>query len=348
MRDVVAKNVTEEDILESAHRVFGRGFSRMKLYFMIGLPTETDEDVVGIVETAARVQAIGRRHQKGAAVTASVSTHVPKPHTPFQWAAMDDEAAIARKQELLAARARALRVTLKMHENQQSHIEGIFARGDRRVADVLEAAFRAGCRFDSWDDALRIDLWEEAIRASGVDVGRYLGTIPVSARLPWDHLDIGLEPDFLVKEYRKALKDRLSPPCGKPFKRLLHPNNVGDAEAAATAKLICYDCGVACDLDGMKRERLYYLRRMNAWAPGRRPVRRPGRCRERRAAIGCATRSSGGSPTSATSISSGTSPGSSAGPASSSITRSASTPNRSSPLVPRWGSASRRWASWST
>ena len=268
MRDVVAKNVTEEDIIESAHRVFGRGFSRMKLYFMIGLPTETDEDVAGIVETAARVQAIGRRHQKGAQVTASVSTHVPKPHTPFQWAAMDGEGEIARKQELLAARARELRVTLKMHENQQSHIEGIFARGDRRVADVLEAAFRAGCRFDGWDDALRVDLWEEAIRASGVDVARYLGTIPVSARLPWDHVDIGLEPDFLVKEYRKALKDRLSPPCGKPFKRLLHPSNVGDAEAAAGAKLVCYDCGVACDLDAMKAERLYFLRRMNAWTPG--------------------------------------------------------------------------------
>ena len=133
MRDVVNKNVTEEDILESAHRVFGRGFSRMKLYFMIGLPTETDEDVLGIVETAARVQAIGRRHQRGAQVTASVSTHVPKPHTPFQWAAMDGEAEIARKQQLLArAGARACACTLKMHENQQSHIEGIFARGDRR------------------------------------------------------------------------------------------------------------------------------------------------------------------------------------------------------------------------
>ncbi|HEY5449134.1 MAG TPA: TIGR03960 family B12-binding radical SAM protein, partial [Polyangia bacterium] len=147
MRDVVAKNVTEDDILESAHRVFGRGFSRMKLYFMIGLPTETDEDVVGIVETAARVQAIGRRYQRGAQVTASVSSHVPQPHTPFQWAAMDGEAEIARKQELLAARARALRVTLKMHENHASHIEGIFSRGDRRVADILEAAFRLGCRF---------------------------------------------------------------------------------------------------------------------------------------------------------------------------------------------------------
>jgi radical SAM family uncharacterized protein/radical SAM-linked protein len=271
MRDVVAKNVTEEDIIESAHRVFGRGFSRMKLYFMIGLPTETDEDVVGIVETAARVQAIGRSHQRGAQVTASVSTHVPKPHTPFQWAAMDSEAEIARKQELLATRARALRVTLKMHENQQSHIEGIFSRGDRRVADVLEAAFRLGCRFDSWDDALRIELWDRAIAETaartGVEVARSMGTLPVSARLPWDHIDIGLEPDFLAKEYRKALKDRLSPPCGKPYKKLLHPSSVAAAEDAAAAKLICYDCGIACDLGAMKEERLFYLRRMNAWLP---------------------------------------------------------------------------------
>jgi len=271
MRDVVAKNVTEDDILESAHRVFGRGFSRMKLYFMIGLPTETDEDVIGIVETAARVQAIGRRYQRGAQVTASVSSHVPKPHTPFQWAAMDGEAEIARKQELLAARARALRVTLKMHENHASHIEGIFSRGDRLVADVLEAAFRLGCRFDSWDDAFRVELWDRAIAETsartGMDVGRYLGTLPVTARLPWSHIDIGLEDDFLAKEYRKALKDRLSPPCGKPFKKLLHPSNVAAAEEAAAAKLICYDCGIACDLGAMKQERLFYLRRMNAWLP---------------------------------------------------------------------------------
>jgi radical SAM family uncharacterized protein/radical SAM-linked protein len=269
MRDVIAKNVTEADIIESAHRVFGRGFSRMKLYFMIGLPTETDEDVIGIVETVARVQEIGRRHQRGAQVTASVSTHVPKPHTPFQWAAMDDEAAIARKQSLLAERARALRVTLKMHENQQSHIEGIFARGDRRAGDLLEAAFRLGCRFDSWDDALRIDLWEQAVAETsprtGFDVARPLGTLPVTARLPWSHIDIGLEPDFLAKEYRKALKDRLSPPCGKPYKKLLHPSSVAAAEAGAKDKLICYDCGVACDMDAMKGERLFFLRRMNAW-----------------------------------------------------------------------------------
>ena len=142
MRDVIAKNVTEDEIIESAHRVFARGFSRMKLYFMIGLPTETDEDVRGHRRDRGARAGNRRASTRGAQVTASVSSHVPKPHTPFQWAAMDDDATIARKQALLAERARALRVDLKMHDNQQSHIEGIFARGDRRVGDLLEAAFR--------------------------------------------------------------------------------------------------------------------------------------------------------------------------------------------------------------
>jgi radical SAM family uncharacterized protein/radical SAM-linked protein len=271
MRDVITKNVTEDDIAESAHRVFGRGFQRMKLYFMIGLPTEEDVDVQGIVETAARVQEIGQRYLRAARVTASVSTHVPKPHTPFQWAAMDSAAETERKQTLLADLARKQRVDLKTHENHQSHIEGIFSRGDRAVAELLEAAFRLGCRFDGWDDVLRLDLWDRAIEETaartGLDVARYLGTIPVTARLPWDHIDIGLEPDFLAQEYRKALKDRLSPPCGKPYKQLLHPSSVAAAEAGAAKKLVCYDCGIGCDLAGMKAERLFYLRRMNAWTP---------------------------------------------------------------------------------
>jgi radical SAM family uncharacterized protein/radical SAM-linked protein len=280
MRDVITKNVTEEDITESAHRVFGRGFQRMKLYFMIGLPTEEDEDVRGIVETTARIGQIGRRYYKAAQITASVSTHVPKPHTPFQWAAMDTEAETARKQTLLAETARALRVELKMHENHQSHLEGIFSRGDRACADLLERAFRLGCRFDGWDDQLRVELWDQAIeeerQRSGFEPDRYLGTIPVTARLPWDHLDMQLEPGFLAKEYRKALKDRLSPPCGKPYKQLLHHTNVEAAEGGAKQKLVCYDCGIACDLDAMKSERLYYLRRMNAWTPPA-PVQAPER-----------------------------------------------------------------------
>jgi radical SAM family uncharacterized protein/radical SAM-linked protein len=280
MRDLVNKNVTEADIVESAHRVFSRGHQRMKLYFMIGLPTETDEDVIGIIETAARVQQVGRGYLRAAKVVASVSTFVPKPHTPLQWAAMDSHAETARKHALLVEHARRLRVELRMHDNPQSHLEGIFARGDRACADLLERGFRLGCRFDGWDEVLRSDLWDQAIAEEKAEHGfapdRYLNSFPEEARLPWSHIDVGVEEAFLRKEMRKALRHQSATPCGKPAHKLLHPPTVADAEAAADKKLVCYDCGVSCNLDGMKQERLYFLRRMNAWAP-RAPLPRPRR-----------------------------------------------------------------------
>jgi radical SAM family uncharacterized protein/radical SAM-linked protein len=280
MRDLVNKNVTEADIVESAHRVFSRGHQRMKLYFMIGLPTETDEDVIGIIETAARVQQVGRGYLRAAKVVASVSTFVPKPHTPLQWAAMDSHAETARKHALLVEHARRLRVELRMHDNPQSHLEGIFARGDRACAQLLERGFRLGCRFDGWDEVLRSDLWDQAIAEEkaehGFDPDRYLNALPEDARLPWSHIDVGVEEAFLRKEMRKALRHQAATPCGKPAHKLLHPPSVADAEAAAEKKLVCYDCGVSCNLDGMKQERLYFLRRMNAWAP-RAPLPRPRR-----------------------------------------------------------------------
>ena len=271
MRDLINKNVTEDDILESAHRVFSHGHQRMKLYFMIGLPDETDEDVLGIVETAARVQEIGRRYVRGARVAAAVSTFVPKPHTPLQWAAMDSREETARKHVLLADRGRKLRVELRLHDNTQSHIEAMFARGDRVCADLLERAFRLGCRFDGWSEVLRPDLWQQAVdeekAAHGFVPERYLGAIPADAALPWHHIDVGVEEEFLRSEWRKAVRHRPSPPCGKPAGRLLHPASVTEAEAAARSKLVCYECGVACDLEAKKRERLFFLRRLNAWSP---------------------------------------------------------------------------------
>jgi radical SAM family uncharacterized protein/radical SAM-linked protein len=265
MRDVINKNVTEEQLLETAERVFSRGWPKMKLYFMIGLPTEQDEDVVGIVETGARTAQVGRRAARGRAdVTVSVSTHVPKPHTPFQWCAMDTLEEVRRKQYLLkdaAKRHRAL--TLRTHDASTSVLEGIFARGDRPLADVLERVWRAGARFDSWEDQLKLDLWEEALVACGVDRAKYLGTLPITARLPWDHVDVGLEDGFLAKEYRKALQSRLSPPCGKVAGTFVHHTNLEDAEADRR-RLVCYDCGVACDLTQMRQERIDYLAKLDA------------------------------------------------------------------------------------
>ena len=274
MRDVINKNVGEEDILESAHRVFSKGWQKLKLYFMIGLPTETDEDVAGIVDTGARVQYVGwRYHGRGVVrVTVSASSHVPKPHTPFQWCAMDTVEELQRKQRFLGAVARERRLQMKWHDVRTSWLEGIVARGDAAVADVLETAWRKGARFDGWDEALRFDAWLEAIEEHGLEPARYLGTIRTDARLPWDHIDVRLEPGFLAREYRRAVQGRLSPPCGKPAKSIVHHTNLTEAEADAR-KLVCYHCGLACDMTAMRGDRIDALRRLDAVEPP--PPNRP-------------------------------------------------------------------------
>jgi radical SAM family uncharacterized protein/radical SAM-linked protein len=265
MRDVINKNITEEQLMTTAERVFSRGWSKMKLYFMIGLPTEEEEDVRGIVRTAARARDVGRRVQKGRPeVTASCSIHVPKPHTPFQWCAMDSKDRVAQKKAWLREEADALQVRLKMHSTDGSWLEGVLARGDRTLADVIEHAYRRGARFDSWDERLRWDAWAGAFEATGVDPTIFLGTLPVTARLPWDHVHVGLEDGFLAREYRKALKSRLSPPCGKVAGTFVHATNLDDAEAEKR-RLVCYDCGVACDMTQMREERLVFLRKLGAY-----------------------------------------------------------------------------------
>jgi radical SAM-linked protein len=274
MRDVINKNVTEAQLLETAERVFSRGFDKMKLYFICGLPTETDEDVAGIVNVGRNALAVGQRLGKRPKVTVSVSVHVPKPHTPFQWCAMDTPEQIAHKQALLRERARGVKgLTLRLHHPESSFLEGILARGDRRLADVIEYAYRSGARFDSWEGRAKLELWQEAFARFGVETARYLGTLPVTARLPWDHVDVGLAEGFLAREYRRALAHRLSPPCGKPKGRFVHATNVDEA-LADTKKLVCYDCGIACDLEQMRAQRLDFLRTMGAYHPPKR-VRLP-------------------------------------------------------------------------
>ena len=268
MRDIVNKNVSEADIAASAHRVFSRGWKRMKLYFMIGLPLEEPEDVAGIVETASRMRKVGRQYVgRRAEITASVSTHVPKPHTPFQWAAMDAVPDVQQKQRELKDAGRRLRVGVRLHDVRGSYLEGIVARGDRRVADVIEAAWRRGCRFDGWDDQLDFDTWHEVMEAAeGFDPMRYLGTLPVDGGLPWGHIDVGLADGFLAQEWKRTLKGKLSPPCGKPAGDIIHHTNLSDA-TADTRKLVCYHCGVACDLSEMRSERLRFLDQLGAYEP---------------------------------------------------------------------------------
>ena len=274
MRDVISKNISEEDMARTAHRVFSRGWRRAKLYFMIGLPTETDEDVVGIMDTGRRMKDIGAEyHSRGAVgITVSVSSHVPKPHTPFQWCAMDSLSEIERKQDILGGLARRYRLEFRRHDPRASYLECVLGRGDRRMADVIEDAWRAGAHFDSWDDQLRWPAWVDAMAAHpDIPYDVFLGTLPVDGRLPWDHLDMRLEPRFLATEYKRSMRGKLSPPCGKPVGTQVHHTNLAE-HTADTRILVCYHCGVACDMTAMRDERGEFLEKLGAFTPGTRPL----------------------------------------------------------------------------
>ena len=271
MRDVVNKNITDADLDVTAHRVFSRQWRKMKCYFMIGLPTETDEDVEGIVNTAARMRDIGRQYKSEAAVTVSVSSHVPKPHTPFQWAAMDTLEEIGRKQRLLHIGCRETGLKSRKHDPRTSFLECVLGRGDRRIADAVEHAFHAGARFDGWDEKMRFELWLAAFDACEVDTERYTTRLRQDIALPWQHIDVGLAEGFLAREYKRSVGSRLSPPCGKPVGMQVHHTNVADADADGR-KLVCYNCGVACDMSAMRAERVDFLQQLGAAEPWQPPV----------------------------------------------------------------------------
>ena len=265
MRDVINKNVSDEDILTSARRIFERGYERMKMYFIMGLPTETDEDVAGIVETGRMVRNVARelKLERMPTVTISVSQHVPKPHTPFQWAAMDSMEDLESKVSLLRELSKRAKLGLKTHSVRESWLECLFARGDRRLGDVLETAYRNGARFDGWKECFSFETWLDALEAHAIKPEVYTRTLPLDVPLPWSHLDMQLEPGFLEGEYRKALGSRVSPPCGKPAGAKVHHTTIEAAEAEQK-RLVCYDCGVACDLSEMRAERLVALRSLSA------------------------------------------------------------------------------------
>jgi radical SAM family uncharacterized protein/radical SAM-linked protein len=276
MRDVINKNITEDDIYATCHRVFARNWNKCKLYFIIGLPTEEDEDVIGIAKMGRQAVEIGKLYKNKVNVVVSVSSHVPKPHTPFQWCAQDSREQLAEKQDMLHNLSRKWGFKFRHHEIRVSYIEGIIARGDIRAGELLLDVWKRGARFDGWDEHLAWNEWQEAIEAweTKHDFSRqmFLGTIPLDARLPWDHIDVGLDEGFLEKEYQKALKSRLSPPCGKPLGAKIHHTNLEDAHAESK-KLVCYHCGIACDLGQMKQERLTFLDKLGAET---RPEKREG------------------------------------------------------------------------
>ena len=213
LRLVINKGIKEADLIESAQAAFELGWRTIKLYFMIGLPTETDEDLDALVDLAARVKAAGRSTQGGADVNVSVSTFVPKAHSPFQWEAQISFDETLSRQDKLRHALKKKRLRLKWHEAELSFLEGVFARGDRRLGAVLAEAVQRGCRFDGWRDHFRWDLWQEAFTAAGLDPVWYLRQRQSGETLPWDHIDSGVSKDFLLRERQNALLGKETPDC---------------------------------------------------------------------------------------------------------------------------------------
>jgi len=185
---------------------------------MLGLPKETAQDVEGIAELAqAVVEAFYRNPDKpkgrGVQVTVSAASFVPKPFTPFQWEAMDDGTCIREKQNLLRESVQSKKISVKLHDCETSLLEGVFARGDRRLADVIEAAWRGGARFDGWDDQFDPQLWRNSFAACGLDPTWYLRAREKEETLPWEHLDYGVTKAFLWRERERAYAGQTTPHC---------------------------------------------------------------------------------------------------------------------------------------
>ncbi|AMV71168.1 TIGR03960 family B12-binding radical SAM protein [Desulfuromonas carbonis] len=213
LRNVINKGISEDDLLATAQSAFGLGWRILKLYFMLGLPTETDADLAAIIDLAARVKRSGKGTEGGADVNVAVSTFVPKAHTPFQWEAQLGIEETLRRQVLLRDGLRQKKLRLKWHEAELSFMEGVFARGDRRLAPVLERAQQLGCRFDGWRDHFRFELWQQAFADCGIDPSWYLRERDEAEVLPWDHIDCGIPKDFFVRERRRARELAYTPDC---------------------------------------------------------------------------------------------------------------------------------------
>jgi radical SAM family uncharacterized protein/radical SAM-linked protein len=233
LRNVINKGVTEDELLDHTGKAFRLGWQQVKLYFMMGLPTETREDLHGILDLCLKVAASAPKNVRRLQVTAAVSPFVPKPHTPFQW---ERQISMAEIEERLAYLRNIFRpykkLKLKWHHSHMTWLEGVFARGDRHLAPALESAYAKGALFTSWSDHLRLEPWLEAFAETGIDAESYLRERDPEQPLPWDHLTSGVSRKFLLTERRRALEGAGTPDCRY--------------EA-------CRSCGV-CTLDGRESE----------------------------------------------------------------------------------------------
>ncbi len=220
LRDVINKNVTWEQIERTCTIAFKEGYTSVKLYFMMGLPTETMEDIKGIADTAQKVvdlyYSLDHAKGRGVQVTCSVACFVPKPETPFQFCAQDRRETLREKQKYLLSCVHSRKIKVNYHDSATSVLEGVFAKGDRRLGKVIETAYRNGAFFDTWEEYFDYDRWLAAFAACGVDPDYYnYRPIALDQITPWDHLDVGVSKAFLIREYQKALRAETTQPCNR-------------------------------------------------------------------------------------------------------------------------------------
>lgn len=219
LRDAINKNVTEEEVLKTSAQAFRGGWTSVKLYFMMGLPTETLEDIAGIADLAQKVVNEFYRNPdkpkgKGVTVSISVASFVPKPFTPFQWEPQDTMEQLVEKQKHLMENVHTRKIQVSWHQSRTSFLEGVFARGDRKLCNVIESAWRKGCKFDGWDEYFLFDKWMEAFEENDIDPAFYSNRRrDFSEILPWDHLDYGIRKAFLEEENKKAHESVTTPHC---------------------------------------------------------------------------------------------------------------------------------------
>ena len=259
LRDVINKGISEEDILLHAQKLLEHGWRQVKLYFMIGLPTETDEDLVAIAELCRKVRDAGGRGAPRLQVTASLSPFVPKPFTPFQWEAQIGLPEIDRRVRLVREQFKGQKcLKLRWHEPAMSHLEGILSRAGREMTDVVELAWRKGALFDSWMESFDIAPWLEALAECGIRPADCIGARVPGAPLPWSHLEAGVSEDFLLRERARALAGKVTPDC-----RYGACRHCGACDTAAGPSLLAAPARTEGE-DGTRRNRLVFSQRDQA------------------------------------------------------------------------------------
>ena len=219
LRDVINKNVTDKEIENTCKIAFEGGANSVKLYFMIGLPTETDEDIKGIADTAQRIVDLyyslpKKGGRKGVMVTISLATFVPKPFTPFQWESQISLEEIHRKQQYLRSLLTSKKIKLNYHDGKTSVIEGVFARGDKRLGQAILNAWNDGAKLDAWDEHFSYERWKKALEKAGLTIDEYANRKrDFEEELPWDKIDIGVTKEFFIKECKKAYEANTTPSC---------------------------------------------------------------------------------------------------------------------------------------